>query len=228
MRYDLTIKEEVRRLRRNGLSLSQIYEKTKVPITTIRTWISSVILSKDQKNVLRDRTQRALQAGRIKAQRLKKEKRAMLEKTLLNKGIRKVGKLSSREFFLIGVGLYWAEGFKNKHERRLGFCNSDPAMIKFYIDWLSKTLDIKKKDLIIRLTLNIHFKDKTQEFEKYWSRITGIPSPQLTKPFYQNTLWKRQYNTDSYRGVLRIHVKDSLDYLLTMRGWIKGLALVSD
>ncbi len=225
MRYDLMIKEEVRRLRRNGLSLSQIYEKTKVPITTIRSWISSIVLSKDQKNALRDRTQRALQGGRIKAQRLKKEKRAILEKTLLNKGIREIGKLSSREFFLIGVGLYWAEGFKNKHERRLGFCNSDPTMIKFYITWLEKALNIKRKDLIARLTLNIYHKNKTLELEKYWSRITSIPLSQFTKPFYQNSLWKKQYNVDTYRGVLRIHVKNSLDYLLKMRGWIKGLTL---
>ncbi len=228
MRYDSVIKDEVRRLRRNGLSLSQIYEKTKVPITTIRSWISSITLSKEQKETLINRTQKALQRGRIKAQRLKKEKRAILEKTLLSKGIREIGKLSSREFFFIGIALYWAEGFKNKHERRLGFCNSDPAMIKFYVTWLEKALSIKKKNLIVRLTLNIYYKNKTRELEEYWSRITAIPLRQFTKPFYQNSLWKRQYNTDTYRGVLRIHVKNSLDYLLTMRGWIKGLALSSD
>ena len=45
----------------------------------------------------------------------------------------------------------------------------------------------------------------------------------FTKTFYQNTAWKKQYNTDNYHGVLRIHVKDSLNCLLTMRGWIQGM-----
>jgi len=46
---------------------------------------------------------------------------------------------------------------------------------------------------------------------------------QFTKPFYQHTQWKKQYNTENYYGVLRIHVKDSLNQLFTMRGWIQGL-----
>lgn len=224
MRRLPSIKEDVRQLRRKGLSLNEIYLKTKVPPTTIRTWIYDIKLSTAQTEVFKKRIQTALQAGRIRAQALQREIRNKKEKDLNKAGQKQIGKLSLRDIFIAGVALYWAEGFKNKHERRLGFCNSDPRMIKFYINWLEKTLNVKKSDLIARLTLNISYKDKAREIENYWSKITGISINKFTKPFYQNSLWKKQFNTDDYKGVLRVHVKDSLDNLLRMKGWLEGLS----
>ncbi len=129
-----------------------------------------------------------------------------------------------RELFIAGIALYWSEGFKSNHEHRLGFCNSDPNMIIFYLHWLEKSLGIKK-DIIARVTLNNSYKTKTREIEAYWSSITGIPVSQFTKPFYQKSQCKKQYNTDNYYGVLRIHVKNSLEYLFKMKGWIEGLKI---
>lgn len=224
MRHQSAVKEKVRQLRTNGFSLGQIYEETKIPVTTIRSWISDIELSKEQQEVLRRRIQTALQQGRIRAQKAIKDQRIKKESEMLLEGRKEIGKLTPRELFIAGVALYWAEGFKNKHEHRLGFCNSDPKMIKFYIKWLGKILNIKRESLIARLTLNSSYKDKTREIEEHWSKLTGIPLSQFTKPFYQNTLWKKQFNTDNYKGVLRIHVKDSLGNLLKMRGWLEGLS----
>src|SRR3989344_24158 len=136
MRYKQDVRDRVRYLRRNGFSLGQISQDTGVPRTTIRTWIRDIILSKNQTEALKNRVQRALQKGRIKSQRIKKEKKQKNENKLMEDGIKDIGQLSSRDFLIAGVSLYWAEGFKNKHEHRLGFCNSDPSMIKFYIYWL--------------------------------------------------------------------------------------------
>ena len=223
MRYLQAQKELVRQLRHDGLSLNQIYTKTSIPRTTIRTWITDIKLSKSQLSFLNNHVQKVLQAGRIKAQRIQKKNRIRNEKKLLLKGKRQIGKLSLREFLLAGISLYWAEGFKNKHEHRLGFCNSDPMMIKFYIKWLQKCLKVQKEDIILRLTLNRSYKHKTEEIERYWSALIEVPTSQFTKPFYQKTTWKKEFESDNYHGVLRIHVKGSLNYLLTMRGWIEGL-----
>jgi hypothetical protein len=43
-----------------------------------------------------------------------------------------IGPLTERELFLVGVGLYWAEGSKSKTyaiRERIAFINSDPTMI---------------------------------------------------------------------------------------------------
>ncbi|MDO8621064.1 MAG: hypothetical protein Q7R31_02175 [Candidatus Levybacteria bacterium] len=219
------VKDRVRKLREKGFSLNQIFQEAKVPKTTIRTWITDIVLSKEHRDVLRTRTQNALQKGRIKFQRSKKEERLTKERVFFETSRLEVGKLSKRELFLSGIALYWAEGFKNKHEHRLGFCNSDPSMIRFYIHWLQQCIGLKKNQLVVRLTLNQLYESKTNEIQSYWSKTLGIPSSQFTKPFYQNSKWKKQYNIDNYHGVLRVHVKESLDYLLKMKGWIEGLRL---
>ncbi|WP_406727185.1 hypothetical protein [Streptomyces sp. GD-15H] len=50
-----------------------------------------------------------------------------------------IGTMTSRELFLTGVALYWAEGTKDKpHARRerVAFVNSDPDMIRLFLAWL--------------------------------------------------------------------------------------------
>jgi hypothetical protein len=223
MRHAQSLKNRVRELRFHGFSLGQIREETNLAKSTIKLWITDIILSKEQQMALKNRTQTALQSGRIRVQGEQKTKNERRKKELFRRGKDEVAGLSNRDLFIAGIALYWAEGFKNKHEHRLGFCNSDPGMIKFYLRWLIEGLHVKKSDLVARLTLNSSYKEKTKEIESYWADVTEIPLNQFTKAFYQKTQWKKQYSTDGYRGVLRIHVKGSLDHLLKMKGWIEGL-----
>lgn len=228
MRHSLKIKNKVKELRLQGISLDKIHGKTKVPKTTIRTWIKDIKLSKKQFETLRENTHRALQEGRKRKQAKEKELKFKNENALKEKGINTIGKLSKRDFLIAGSALYWAEGFKNKHEHRLGFCNSDPKMIKFYINWLQEVFDVDKKDIVLRLTINDSYREKTKIIEKYWSEITDIPTSQFSKTFYQKSIWKKQYNVDNYHGVLRIHVKSTLNSLLLVKGLIEGLRLNSN
>ncbi len=223
MRHTEATRKKVHQMRLRGMSLDQICIETKVPRTTVMSWIANLTLSNEQILALKKRTLDALQEGRIRTQGLKKKERLEKEYDLLLKGEKEIGQLGKREIFIAGIALYWAEGFKNKHEHRLGFCNSDPNMVRFYLHWLEKVLGVKKDDMIARLTLNASYKEKAGDIEKYWSELTGIPSRQFTKAFYQNTKWKKQFDNENYFGVLRIHVKNSLEYLMKMRGWIQGL-----
>lgn len=225
MRHTTEIKEKVRQLRLNGLSLNQIHKATKIPNTTIRSWIFDIILSEKQLDVLRKRTHKALQKGRIKAQAIVRKNRMKKEKILMSKGKKEIETLNSREFLIAGIALYWAEGFKNRHEHRLGFCNSDPEMIRFYIKWLKEILGVKNEDIILRLTLNESYERKSDEIIDYWAKITELPKEQFTKTFYQRTQWKKQFDNNNYYGVLRVHAKKSLNSLLLMKGWIEGLKL---
>jgi hypothetical protein len=222
-KYSQEKREHVRLLRQSGWSLGKIQKEMGIPKTTIQSWISDIVISEELQKVIKKTALLALQEGRIKAQGINKEKKVENEKKNLEKGIERIGTLSDKELFIAGVALYWGEGFKNKHEHRLGFCNSDPHMVKFYLNWLEKCLAVEKKDLVARLTVNRIYENQIEKLENYWSQATAIPLSQFTKPFYQNTKWKKQYNQDNYHGVLRIHVKGSLDHLLEMKGWLEGL-----
>ena len=69
MQHNQNTKNNVRRFRTNGLSLGQIWEKTGVPKTTIRSWIKDIKLSQRQLDELKSKTQKALQKGRIRKQK---------------------------------------------------------------------------------------------------------------------------------------------------------------
>lgn len=67
-----------------------------------------------------------------------------------------VGELSARELFLLGVGLYCAEGSKGKpYDRRENVCfvNSDPGMIQVFLAWLD-LLGVERERL--RFAVMIH------------------------------------------------------------------------
>src|SRR5579872_1450232 len=223
MRHAQTVKAQVSNLRKKGLSLGEIHKKTNIPKTTIRLWIKDIILSQNQLKRLQQNTFTALQKGRIKAQTSKTSERKAHEEKLYKKAIEETSKLTKKDLFIAGLALYWGEGFKNIHEHRLGFCNSDPEMIVFYIKWLESTFQVEANRLIFRLTLNESYKEKQFVIQQYWLDKLNVSPKQFTKTFLQHSQWKKQYKTDSYHGVLRVHVKDSKDLLWRVRGWIEGM-----
>ena len=89
----------MRQLRTKGLSLGQIYEKTGVPKTTIRSWIKDIKAFPKQLDELKSKTQKALQGGRIRKQKQEKSFKTLIEKELLHKGIAGMGNLTNRDFF---------------------------------------------------------------------------------------------------------------------------------
>jgi len=141
---------------------------------------------------------------------------------LRQKGIDKINKLDNRELFVAGVALYWAEGFKK--DSRIGFANTDPEMIRFFIRWLVDCLEVDIKELSFCITVNIEHKDRIDVIEKYWRKELGITNSKFTKPFYQKTKWKKEFeNPNQYYGVLRVRVVKSLDQLRVIHGYIEGL-----
>src|ERR1017187_3392596 len=100
MQHNKTIKDQVRQLRIEGLSLGQIHEETGVPKTTIRSWIKDIELSEGQLEKLKSRTQKALQEGRIKKQKQDRISRLDNEEMLLHEAIEKLGNLSKRDLLI--------------------------------------------------------------------------------------------------------------------------------
>jgi hypothetical protein len=222
MKYKSQIKIEVRALRHLGWTLDQISKEKDLPITTIHSWVRDIDLSAEQLEEIRIRSLKLLQEGRERVQNENKKQYAERKSSLFEQARLEISNLSPRDIFIAGIALYWAEGFKNRHERRLGFCNSDPHMIKFYLSWL-ELLGIKRSQIVARLSLNASYKNKTEKIVNFWSETTNIPIDQFTKTFYQYTTWKKEFVDENYFGVLRVHVQNSLDLQLKMRGWIEGL-----
>jgi transcriptional regulator with XRE-family HTH domain len=138
---------------------------------------------------------------------------------------REVGSLSPRELFLVGVGLYWAEGGKDKpYERRenVTFVNSDPGMIKVFLAWLD-LLGIERERL--RYTVMIHETADAAGAELYWSDLVDADRSQFNKTTLKkhNPKTVRKNIGASYRGCLAIKVLKGADLYRRIEGSWYGI-----
>jgi len=205
-------KIKARKLRKKGESIKKIANLLHVSVSTASLWCRDVELTDKQIENLRRRQTDPFYGKRLDYYLKKKKEFSSKLLNLKNEGIESIGSLSKREIFLIGVALYWGEGFKK--DSLAGLATLDINIAKFFIFWLNKSFGITSKDLILRITANISYKNKINELSKYWSRELKIQENQFSKPFFQNTKWKKEYeNKENYHGVLRIRVRRSIDLL---------------
>ncbi|MFF1549197.1 hypothetical protein [Streptomyces sp. NPDC058291] len=136
-----------------------------------------------------------------------------------------VGDLSPRELFLVGVGLYWAEGAKDKpYERResVAFVNSDPGMIEVYLAWLD-LLGVERERL--RYTVMIHENADVAGAERYWADLVGADRSRFNKTTLKkhNPRTVRKNTGESYRGCLVIKVLKGADLYRRIEGSWYGI-----
>ncbi|MFE1197592.1 helix-turn-helix domain-containing protein [Streptomyces olivaceoviridis] len=138
---------------------------------------------------------------------------------------RSIGGLSTRELFLVGVGLYWAEGGKDKpYDRRenVAFVNSDPGMIRVFLAWLD-LLQVERERL--RFTVMIHENADVGGAERYWADLVGADASMFNKTTLKkhNPKTVRKNTGDGYRGCLVIKVLKGADLYRRIEGWWCGI-----
>lgn len=137
-------------------------------------------------------------------------------------GKAKVGKMNDRDLFVLGIGLYWAEGSKKNRDTR--FVNSDPLMIKIWISWLIKFVGIDKKDLVLRVGINQSHRNRMEKVVSYWSRIVGVPSSQFRSPSLKKVSNQKIYaNFEDHYGSLMVGVKRSTNLNYEVLGMIDAV-----
>lgn len=141
-----------------------------------------------------------------------------------------IGKLSDRELFLVGVGLYWAEGSKDKpYARRetVTFVNSDPSMITVFLTWLD-LLQVERERL--RFRVMIHESADVAAAEQYWATLVGVDSTRLGKTTLKkhNPKTVRKNVGEDYRGCLVISVVQAAELYRRIEGWWSGMVLEAE
>ncbi|MDJ1136560.1 hypothetical protein [Streptomyces iconiensis] len=136
-----------------------------------------------------------------------------------------IGTVSDRELFLIGVGLYWAEGTKSKPYRRsenVSFVNSDPDMIRLHLAWLD-LLEVESKRR--RFHVMIHESADVEAAENYWADLAGVPRSALMKTVLKkhNPKTARKNVGDDYRGCLTVRVLQGAELYRRIEGWWYGI-----
>ena len=88
---------------------------------------------------------------------------------------------------ILGTILWWAEGTKSRKDKRWKNCwtynveitNTNPEMIKIFLNFLRNDFEIDENKL--KLQLQIHEGDNREQLEKFWQEISDIPRSRFNK-----------------------------------------------
>lgn len=200
-RKSKAIFQKVILLRKQGYSYTEIKKYTGVAKSTINNWVTFAGLTLTKDHLLIQKKKRlenhviATEASRIT--RLRKK-----EKEIQN-FIQTVKKYFNDPFFVGGIMLYEAEGTKGGGH--CGFSNSDYRIIKTFVMFLKKYLNIENKDLLFRLYIHDTRKNDLIRIKHFWIHKLKFASPSLKVNWKHNTISKKRENLD-YVGQINVQV----------------------
>lgn len=201
------VREKARNLRHKGKSIAEIAALLDASKSTVSYWCRDISLTKAQQSLLVERQAHGGAVGRLRAAEMKRAQRLINTERDKARGIRDVGTLSKRDVFILGLALYWGEGYKSGNEE-CGLTNSDPAIILSFITWLRDVYGVPSADLILRVSLNETHRYRKDDVERYWSRTTGIPLTQFTATsLIRAAVQKRYAAPENHFGTLRVKVR---------------------
>lgn len=213
-----SLKKQAVDLRKKGYSYNIISHKLDVNKSTLSNWLNKVPYTPNKEVIKRIGLARLKSASFKHKQKLKQitEMKALAE--------REVGKVSERDLWFLGIGLYLGEGAKSYEN--ISFSNSDPSTIKVIIKWFKKNCHIKNRNL--KAYIHIYPDNDINKTISYWSKITGIPKKNFAKPIIDKRNNKRRSKRRSLPyGTIDVRVKSLGDKKLGRRlhrhimGWIE-------
>ncbi|MEU3888089.1 hypothetical protein [Streptomyces sp. NPDC029041] len=213
------LKAKARELRLQGWTYDQIEVELGCSRSSISLWVRD--LPKPERKRTPEEASAIAKRGWEATLRMRDEERQRTKEAAKQA----VGALSPRELFLVGVGLYWAEGGKDKpYARRENVCfvNSDPGMINVFLAWLD-LFGVERERL--RFTVMIHESADVAGAEKYWADLVGAERSAFNKTTLKrhNPKTVRKNVGETYRGCLVIKVLRGADLYRRIEGSWYGI-----
>jgi transposase len=199
-------------LRMEGYSYSQIKERLNVSKSLLSGWLKYVNLNSEQEAQLFQKLRERSMKGVAKAVETNIRRREARETDAKEKASALYEKCKEDRIFIAGLCLYWAEG--SKRVSSLQFVNSDHKMIIFMINWFQKYLKIPKEKIFLRLNTHQDFID--ENYEDFWSAVTGIPRMQFKKTIYKPNRHGIYKKNPTYKGCMRIEASGGMAMLRKM------------
>lgn len=211
-------REHARTLRLAGKTYKQIRAEIRVSNSTLSLWLRDLPYPKP------DRAAHAAHMQRVRSHRnIERRERDKAEAQA------EIGHLAERELFILGVGLYWAEGAKDKarygrRSENVRFINSDPAMIAAFLAWL-RLVGVPPERC--RFRVSIHESAVVADAEEYWQQVTGAPATSFQRATIKkhNPVTKRLKTGDDYHGCLTVQVLQGGELYRRIEGWWQGISV---
>jgi transposase-like protein len=213
-------RERARSMRREeGRSIKEIAGLLGVSKSSVSLWVRDIELTDEQhaelqaRNGLHERQclARAAMSAKARARRVSWQ----LE------GRRRARSLGC--LYVAGCMLYWAEGSRSRN--KIVFTNSDPAMARFFVDFIRDFFDVGSEQFRLTCNLFADHEARQREIEDFWLSTAQLPRGCLCKSTvnrYSRYSQKKRKNKLPY-GTCRI-VVNSTEIAQTIYGSIQELA----
>ncbi len=170
---------KARELRASGMTMPDIAAALGVSRGSVSRWTRDVEFTPGPRRPGRRRGPNVLQ----------RRKQAEIDE-LLEEGRRRIGQLTEREFLVAGAALYAGEGTKG--DGAVGFANSDPRMMAFFVSWLRRFFAVDEARLRVRVYL--HEGLDIEAATQFWSEAVGVPVAQFGRPYRAAADATRRHN----------------------------------
>ena len=173
------------KLRKVGHSYNYISLTLQIPKSTLSDWLAGIPYTPNTETIKRIGKARAASGA------AKSKIRTASIFLATEEARHELGKVTNRDLFMLGLGLYIGEGSKTAEITR--FVNSDPSVVNLMIRWFTKALKLPKENLRIR----IHLYPDCNESRSlhYWSKVTTIPISQFQKSSFDRRADKKAANS---------------------------------
>ncbi|WP_411075499.1 hypothetical protein [Streptomyces sp. cmx-4-7] len=208
------LRARARELRLEGRTYDQIQVELGCSKSSISLWVRD--LPKPERKRTPEEASAIARRGWEATLRRREGEREATKRTAADE----IGTLSERELFLLGVGLYWAEGSKDKpydRRERVVFVNSDPGMIRVFTAWLD-LLGVEPERR--RYCVMVHETADAAEAERYWGDLVGAAPSAFNKTTVKrhNPRTNRKNMDVGYHGCLVIQILGSVDLYRRIEG----------
>lgn len=184
-------------LRKRGYSVKEIAKLLLVAKSSVSIWVQGVELNEKAKARLAER----VGLGRLHAGEANREKVRAFEAKCFLEGqglVRSIGDVPEFSKIMCAM-LYWCEGNKSARGGAY-FTNSDPKLIKKFLELLRKSFDIDESKF--HPCIHLHEYHDLRKQLDFWSKVTNIPKEQFIKPYRKPNTGKRI--REGYQGCIGI------------------------
>jgi hypothetical protein len=201
-------------LRRMGLSYREISAVLPVTKGTLSGWCRDIPLRDERRGELLGKRGGREHVGALLRQRNNERTCAIRAEAR-----EEVELLGADPAWVAGVLAYWSEGTKRGNE--LCFANSDPALVRLFIEWAREHLSLEPE----RFTVRLHFHSGQDEAQlrAFWATQLALPEAQFRKGYVKREGSGHRKNI-LYNGTAQVRVRRSSDLRHRVLGWIDGVA----
>ena len=167
----ISLKEQAINLRLKGDSYNMIAQELGLAKSTLSDWLREVPFIPNEQVIER------IGRAKLKSAQFKNFQRIKDIEKMRKVAHDELRKLSKRDLWLLGIGLYLGEGSKNNENIRI--INADAKIIKLSIKWFREICDLKTENFAP--CIHIYPDNDPDLTLRYWSNELNIPLQQFGK-----------------------------------------------